>query len=149
MNEFIFFTLKVGFLGLLWIFVLCSIVILYKSLPKGRDNLATPWISGKKFPPSGGAKMVTIKTECSEQKIPIKQPRMLIGRSPDCQIALSDRFSSGHHAELVLTESGWKVRDLGSSNGTFVDGKRIPSGQAITLRIGEELKIGSSAIRLS
>ncbi|MEO1336418.1 MAG: FHA domain-containing protein, partial [Myxococcota bacterium] len=49
----------------------------------------------------------------------------LVGRSAACQIRLDDRYVSSEHAKLVWTGSKWQVRDLGSRNGTFVDGRRV------------------------
>lgn len=62
-----------------------------------------------------------------------------IGREADNDVVLSDAAVSARHARLVPTELGWELVDLGSSNGTFVDGARIDrqvlAGQA-ALRVG-------------
>jgi hypothetical protein len=49
----------------------------------------------------------------------------MIGRTPDNQIVVPIREVSRRHAEIVLTETGYVVKDLGSPNGTFVNGERI------------------------
>ena len=49
---------------------------------------------------------------------------------------------SGHHAEIRRARSGYFIRDLGSTNGTFVNGKRIESEQR--LRPGDELRFGAA-----
>ena len=48
-----------------------------------------------------------------------------IGRTPDNQIVVPVREVSRRHAEIVLTDTGYVVKDLGSPNGTFVNGERI------------------------
>jgi hypothetical protein len=48
-----------------------------------------------------------------------------IGRTPDNQVVVPVREVSRRHAEIVLTESGYVLKDLGSPNGTFVNGERI------------------------
>ena len=48
-----------------------------------------------------------------------------IGRTPDNQVVVPVREVSRRHAEIVLTETGYVLKDLGSPNGTFVNGERI------------------------
>jgi adenylate cyclase len=48
-----------------------------------------------------------------------------VGRAATCDLAIQDPTVSRHHAELELVEAGVRVRDLGSANGTFLDGERI------------------------
>jgi len=71
-----------------------------------------------------------------------------VGRSPDCQLRLSLPEISRRHCLLTLTESELLVRDLGSSNGTRVDGKPIPHGIDQLLRDGMHLEIGPLCCRV-
>src|SRR5438128_1881115 len=48
--------------------------------------------------------------------------RTLVGTSPACQIQLSDRAVSRRHVALEAVGRRWRITDLGSKNGTFVDG---------------------------
>ncbi len=48
-----------------------------------------------------------------------------LGRRDDCDIAIVDAVISGHHARFAKTPGGWEITDLGSSNGTEVDGRTI------------------------
>jgi hypothetical protein len=66
-------------------------------------------------------------------------PRHLVGRGPACQLRLDEPKLSNVHAELIWDGIGWKVRDLGSRNGTFVAGARIEPGSLIDLEPGVEL----------
>src|SRR3954447_5252717 len=50
---------------------------------------------------------------------------LCIGRSPGLEVPLSDGSLSRRHAEVAFTDQGWVVRDLGSTNGTFVNGVRV------------------------
>src|SRR5690242_3006327 len=51
--------------------------------------------------------------------------RWLIGRAPDCDLVVNQPEVSTHHCRLTRTDKGFVLEDLGSSNGTFVNGVRI------------------------
>jgi hypothetical protein len=65
--------------------------------------------------------------------------RTTIGRSPDCEIFLDDVTVSRRHAVLVRRDAKFFIEDLGSLNGTFLNRRRIESGE---LADGDELQIG-------
>ncbi|MEM6789405.1 MAG: sigma 54-interacting transcriptional regulator [Myxococcota bacterium] len=69
----------------------------------------------------------------------IGQDPIIVGRNPACQIVVEDGKVSAVHAELMATEQGVKVRDLGSRNGTYVSDVRIGEvciTSPCTLRLG-------------
>jgi hypothetical protein len=68
--------------------------------------------------------------------------RLLIGRSPACGLKLSDPHVSGEHATLTWTGWHWELRDLGSRNGTFVDGTRLDPGAPVKLGVGARVAFG-------
>jgi HD-GYP domain-containing protein (c-di-GMP phosphodiesterase class II) len=51
-----------------------------------------------------------------------------IGRHESCEIHLDDSSVSRQHAEIRLTERGWRLRDVGSTNGTFINSNRLGQG---------------------
>jgi len=71
-----------------------------------------------------------------------------VGRSPECQLRLSLPEISRKHCLLTLTETELLVRDLGSSNGTRIDGRSIPHGVDHRLRNGVQLEIGPLLCRV-
>ncbi|MFT5681496.1 MAG: hypothetical protein ACI8RZ_002402 [Myxococcota bacterium] len=71
----------------------------------------------------------------------------LIGRSPDALIHLSTPHASSNHAALHWTGRGWVVRDLGSSNGTTVNGQPLAPGVSMPLQTGAVLTFGSAEER--
>jgi serine/threonine protein kinase len=69
---------------------------------------------------------------------------LIIGRSPDCQITIEDMNVSRRHAELLLASQGYRIQDLGSKNGTFLNGKQVTGG--ISLSPGDEVMLGSTTL---
>lgn len=70
-----------------------------------------------------------------------------IGRSPDCDLSLGDMTVSWRHAELRRTGEAWVLVDLGSTNGTRVNGWRADSG--FTVRAGDWVSFGRAAFRIA
>ncbi|MEC9476178.1 MAG: FHA domain-containing protein [Planctomycetota bacterium] len=70
----------------------------------------------------------------------------VIGRDPDCDFPISDDRASRRHAQLEAKDRGLMVKDLGSSNGTRLDGKTI-HGSAPLPR-GSKLQIGNASVQL-
>ena len=70
-----------------------------------------------------------------------------IGRSPDCDLPLPEITVSWHHAELRCVEEAWVLVDLGSTNGTWVNGWRADSG--FTVRAGDWVTFGRAAFRIA
>jgi serine phosphatase RsbU (regulator of sigma subunit)/pSer/pThr/pTyr-binding forkhead associated (FHA) protein len=73
---------------------------------------------------------------------PLGAGRVSIGRASSNDIVLSDQFSSGLHAVIVLTARGYALIDQGSKNGTFRNGRRV-TGEVDLVR-GDEVLIGST-----
>ncbi|MHB8669511.1 MAG: FhaA domain-containing protein [Acidimicrobiales bacterium] len=69
---------------------------------------------------------------------------VVIGRLPECDLALADPNVSRRHAELRPVEGGWVVVDLGSTNGTRVNGAGVTERP---LQDGDEITVGSSRLR--
>ena len=67
---------------------------------------------------------------------------VLIGRSAECNLRIACSEVSRRHCRLTLTESGVLIRDLRSSNGTFVDGEPIPPEADVPLAPGSRLSLG-------
>jgi hypothetical protein len=65
--------------------------------------------------------------------------RVVIGRSRDCDVVVSDPNVSRRHAELRRDENAWHVIDLGSTNGVKVNGRRV---EQVALRDGDRINIG-------
>jgi DNA-binding NtrC family response regulator len=73
-----------------------------------------------------------------------KVARVLIGHQPGCDVPLDDRAVSTRHAALEMVGRRLRITDLGSKNGTFVDGVAIVDAY---LRGGENVRVGATVLR--
>ncbi len=68
------------------------------------------------------------------------------GRSSNCQIRLSETKASRQHFELSRTSTGYEVIDLGSSNGTFLNGKKLQPQARTAVGDGDEIRVGQTVL---
>jgi hypothetical protein len=87
-------------------------------------------------------------TAAAQPPVPLQPPSMdagetrVLGRDAACDYSIADQTVSNRHAELVLRDDGWVIRDLGSRNGTRVNGwlvkeERVRPGDTLTLGASE------------
>lgn len=69
-----------------------------------------------------------------------------LGRDVNNSVVVDDPFVSGEHAVLTFRGRSWYVEDLGSTNGTFVNGAQVETVAAIGF--GDELQLGEVRLRL-
>jgi pSer/pThr/pTyr-binding forkhead associated (FHA) protein len=85
-------------------------------------------------------KVVLIMFKGEERReFPIIGERITLGRRQECDLRIPTRDVSRQHCEVTLDGKRLSVRDLGSSNGTFVNGKRVAE---IDLKAGDRLRVG-------
>jgi hypothetical protein len=71
---------------------------------------------------------------------------IVVGRSEGSDLQLSEKGISRQHARFQSGPQGWSVVDLGSTNGTFVNGQRLLPDQPHLLRVGDRITIGSMVV---
>ena len=81
----------------------------------------------------------------SGQRISLGDRPVTIGRQSDCTIPLNDQNVSRHHAQIIPGRGAYVVADLGSTNGTMVNGTRISADTR--LNDGDILSFGSTYVR--
>ena len=83
--------------------------------------------------------VLTVREAGAERRV-VFDARAVVGRDTDCDVVLSSRSVSRKHAIVERSADGWAVRDLGSANGVFVEGKRVseaPLAPGASLRFGD------------
>ena len=90
--------------------------------------------------PSSSDALVVTAGPLAGQTLPLERRELVVGRDPGCDLALTTYTQlSRRHARLVPTPTGWGIEDLGSTNGTLLDGARV---ERAALRHGARLKLG-------
>jgi hypothetical protein len=95
-------------------------------------------------PRTTGATTLTIRA--TGREFVLAGERMVIGRLKTCDICLQDANASREHAAVEREGSGWAVEDLGSTNGTLLNGERASRAR---LRNGDVIAIGASELEFS
>lgn len=86
--------------------------------------------------------LVIYKGALAGSRWPLSGDSVTLGRAKDCDIVLPERQVSRHHARIEHDTSGYILRDLGSKNGTFVNGEPV-RGQPYRLRDGDEIELAT------
>jgi len=73
---------------------------------------------------------------------------VVIGRDTSCDAVIDTPFASGFQAVVVCLPEGIFCRDLGTTNGTVVNGQRVPREGQVRLRDGDLIHIGSTILRV-
>lgn len=77
------------------------------------------------------------------ERVPLGESTVSFGRRPECTVQLADPNVSRNHAEIRPRGTGWVLLDLGSTNGTRVNGSRVRSHE---LADGDEITFGSTNV---
>ena len=75
---------------------------------------------------------------------PLQGDTVSIGRASDCSIPIKDRYLSRKHAEIIAVGDAWMLKDLGSANGTYLNGARVERNEP--LRTGDRIRLGDTEI---
>ncbi|RLP75208.1 FHA domain-containing protein [Mycetocola tolaasinivorans] len=174
MSDLTLLVLRLGFLILLWLFVFAVVYALRSDLfgrtgkkpaPRVAAAAPTPAPAPRRAAPRpaapaptpapGGRTRATIHT-CDRlvitsgprtgQDRPLGTGPLSIGRSSDSDLILKDDYTSTHHARLLLWGEEWMLQDLDSTNGTFLEGKRVSAPTPIHL--GDVIKVGATTFEL-
>ena len=91
--------------------------------------------------PSTGAALVVASGHQAGTRYAITSELMTVGRHPDSDIFLDDITVSRRHVELSTSNTGYMIRDVGSLNGTYLNGQRLEDSE-VSLTNGDEIQIG-------
>ncbi len=93
--------------------------------------------------------LVVVQGKPEGMTIPLANPKYKIGRGEGCQLRPNSDLVSREHAEFEVGTDSVFVRDLGSRNGTEVNGKKLVPNAAQTLKNGDLIKVGTLTFAIS
>jgi len=155
MSEIALTIIKVAFLALLWLFILSAVSVirtdLFGKTVRAQDQqqeLETPPPPPRRAKRQRGEPRVFMISQGNQAGLSAELSAgvVMIGRGADCQLILDDDYVSTRHARVVSTPNGIYVEDLGSTNGTYVNGQRITAPTTITL--ADTVRIGKTILKL-
>jgi hypothetical protein len=129
--------IRIAFLLLIYIFLIRAFGELHESLRTEREPSRALGVLVVERSPA--------RTPRAGERFMLR-PSNAIGRDAGNDIALPDEAASARHAVLELRDGEWWIEDLGSTNGTLVNGVRI--SKAERLRAGDQLSVGRVSMRL-
>jgi pSer/pThr/pTyr-binding forkhead associated (FHA) protein len=151
MSPFVLSVLKYALLALLYFFIYRAVRSIAVDLSGRR---ASQPASTSARPPKArttrGAKtptsLVVHAPEGRRPKAFRLSGALEIGRAESCQVRLDDTYASQHHARLSARDGSWFVEDLGSTNGTYVNDRRVQA--PVEVRPGDVVRIGKTVMEL-
>ncbi|MFB7461095.1 FHA domain-containing protein [Streptomyces sp. NPDC088337] len=169
MSELTLTVMRLGFLAVLWLFVIVAVQVIRSDLfgtrvtQRGsRRETARPQQAARQAaaPPQqrgqqGGGrqrrnaptKLVVTEGILTGTTVALQGQTISLGRAHDSTIVLDDDYASSRHARIYPDQGGqWIVEDLGSTNGTYLDRTRLTTPTPIPL--GAPIRIGKTVIEL-
>lgn len=151
MSELTLTLIKLGFLAVLWLFVLSAVSVVRSDIfgtktpaqPRQKKKVKKPSTKARK-PQRGSPRKLQIVSGPNEgQSVPLSDKPILLGRGTDAAIRLDDDYVSTRHARFATNGEQWFVEDLGSTNGTYLGSQRVsapvPVGIGIPVRLGKTI----------
>ena len=75
--------------------------------------------------------------------------KITIGRDTDNDVVVDNKLASRHHAMIQKIKDAYFIKDVGSTNGTFINGIRIPNDKYVKLNPGDKISIGNMSLVVS
>ena len=160
MSELALFLVRTGFLVLLWIFIFSLISVIRADLfgQKVVSRVAQANVPAVFSSPGATTVSPAIQTDQKATKlvvtagdkvgteIALSARQLTIGRAGDSDLIVDDEYASTHHAKLVFINGEWLIQDLDSTNGTFLDGQKISTPQAVSMNA--QVRVGQTTFEL-
>jgi len=91
-------------------------------------------------------RLIIVEGELAGQELALERPMVVIGRGKQSDLVLAEQGVSRQHVSFQHSPQGWVLTDLGSTNGTLLNGQPIRAREPHLLRPGDAVTIGSSVL---
>ncbi len=153
MSPFVLSVLKYALLVLLYFFVFRAVRSVTMDVAGRRRERASATRPAAPAPPARASKGGKPPSQVVVHEPDAPRPRTVrlsgsaqIGRGDGCAIRLSDTYVSQVHARLYGQDDGWFVEDLGSTNGTYLNDRRLSN--AVEVHPGDVVRVGKTLLEL-
>jgi len=161
MNPLELTLIRIGFLAVLWLFVIAAVGVvrtdLFGPASQRRRRRRPAAAAQPRRQPKPGAKPGRAPRSSPQQllvtagalagtSLGLTDQQITIGRADDATLVLSDDYASTRHARLFPQDGQWLVEDLGSTNGTYLDRQKVT--QPTPVPIGVPIRIGKTVLEL-
>ncbi|MFJ8040191.1 FHA domain-containing protein [Kitasatospora sp. NPDC096147] len=170
MSELTLTVMRLGFLAVLWLFVIVAVQVIRSDLFGTKVNQraaarrtaapapAATGGGGHAGPPPQAApapgrrrgaptQLVVVQGSLAGTTVALQGQTITLGRAHDSTIVLDDDYASSRHARIYPDQTGqWTVEDLGSTNGTYLERQRLTV--PTPLQPGVPIRIGRTVIEL-
>jgi pSer/pThr/pTyr-binding forkhead associated (FHA) protein len=151
-SPFVLSVLKYALLVLLYFFIFRAVRSVVSDVAgRRRERAAAPRAAAS--PPATASRSGKPPSQVVVHEPEAPKPRSVrlsgsaqIGRGDGCAIRLSDTYVSQVHARLYAENGAWFVEDLGSTNGTFLNDRRV--AQPVEVHAGDVVKLGKTVLEL-
>ncbi len=140
--------LKYVFLAVLYIFVFAMLRAVYRELkPAPAQNTAAPAPAPARSRrvKAAPAKASVIEGSQRGRTFDLRD-ELVIGRGDTCHVVLDDSYASQVHARIFARDGSYMVEDLGSTNGTYLNKRRITA--PVQVHRGDRIQIGKTVLEL-
>ncbi|GAB2928876.1 FHA domain-containing protein [Streptomyces sp. NPDC059173] len=169
MSELTLTVMRLGFLAVLWLFVIVAVQVIRSDLfgtrvtqrgsrrtvadtrpQQGRQQQAAPpqqRQQASRQRRGAPTKLVVSEGSLTGTTVALQGQTITLGRAHDSTIVLDDDYASSRHARIYPDRDGqWIVEDLGSTNGTYLERTRLTTPTPVPL--GAPIRIGKTVIEL-
>jgi pSer/pThr/pTyr-binding forkhead associated (FHA) protein len=167
MNALELTLIRIGFLAVLWLFVIAAVGVIRtdlfgQSAASGRRRARSapqpmPVPRAAQAPAKANARAPRGARSAPQQllvtagslagtRLGLTDQQITIGRAGDATLVLSDDYASTRHARIFPQDGQWLVEDLGSTNGTYLDRQKVT--QPTPVPVGVPIRIGKTVLEL-